>query len=107
VIPISQGVAGYLLLVVAAIIAVGGMTIRRIVGRKRGSTFVRSIVGRLRESTLVRVLFGPIEDDVLTDDDADTLILIPTLALAAVLACAGAFFVLTDAFYVRFVIFRR
>jgi hypothetical protein len=69
---------------------VGGVS-RLIVGRRRESKPVRLIVHVFRRTGVARVLFGRFQDDVLDDDELDTMILMPAIVIACGLALTALF----------------
>jgi hypothetical protein len=71
-------------------VMVGGVS-RLIVGRRRESKPVRLIVHVFRRTGVARVLFGRFQDDVLDDDELDTMILMPAIVIACGLALTALF----------------
>lgn len=90
---ISQAVVGWLILLAAALIFVGGFALRSFVGRRRDASRVGRVVRRFRETSVARFLFGPIHGDALDGDELDNLILMPTVVVACGL-CLSAVFLL-------------
>ena len=93
----SQTTVGWLLLGAAVLTFVFGFLSRTVVGRKRDSKAVRGLVHKFRRTGVARVLFGRFEDDVLDDDELDSMILMPTIVIGCGL-CLTAIFVLGYAF---------
>lgn len=69
---------------------VGGVS-RLVVGRRRESKAVRMLVHMFRRTGIARVLFGRFQDDVLDDDELDTMILMPAIVIACGLALTAVF----------------
>jgi hypothetical protein len=90
---VSQAIVGWLLLASAALIAVIGLASRVFFGRRRDTKPVRAMVRTFRRTGIARVLFGRFEDDVLDDDELDSMILMPTVVVACGL-CLTALFLL-------------
>ncbi len=93
VVPISQAVVGWLLLLAAVLTFLGGFVLRSFIGRRRDSRLVRRVVGGFRGWAVARVLFGRVRGDVLDDDELDSMILMPTVVVACGL-CLTAIFLL-------------
>ena len=74
----------------ALIFMIGGVS-RVVVGRRRDSRAVRLLVHTFRRTGIARVLFGRFEDDVLDDDELDTMILMPSIVIACGLALTAIF----------------
>ncbi|AEV71909.1 hypothetical protein MycrhN_1289 [Mycolicibacterium rhodesiae NBB3] len=89
----SQAIVGWLLLASAALIVVIGLASRVFFGRRRDTKPVRAMVRTFRRTGIARVLFGRFEDDVLDDDELDSMILMPTVVVACGL-CLTALFLL-------------
>ena len=89
----SQTSVGWLLLASAALIVVIGLASRVFFGRRRDTKPVRAMVRTFRRTGIARVLFGRFEDDVLDDDELDSMILMPTVVVACGL-CLTALFLL-------------
>jgi hypothetical protein len=90
---ISQTTVGWLLLGAAALTFVVGFASRSFIGRRRNTKAVRGLVRAFRKTGVARVLFGRFEDDVLDDDELDSMILMPTIVVACGL-CLTAIFLL-------------
>lgn len=90
---ISQTTVGWLLLGAAALTFVVGFASRTIIGRRRNTKGVRRLVHMFRRTGVARVLFGRFEDDVLDDDELDSMILMPTVVIGCGL-CLTAIFLL-------------
>ncbi|PRC49288.1 hypothetical protein C6A85_75500, partial [Mycobacterium sp. ITM-2017-0098] len=82
----SQATVGWLLLAGAVLAFVLGAVSRVVVGRRRDSKAVRLLVHVFRRTGIARVLFGRFNDDVLDDDELDTMILMPAIVVACGLA---------------------
>lgn len=78
----SQATVGWLLLVAAALTFVFGAVSLLVVGRRRDSRAIRRLVHAFRRAGIARVLFGRYEEDVLDDDELDTIILMPAIVVA-------------------------
>ncbi|MGV0790558.1 hypothetical protein [Mycolicibacterium sp. XJ1819] len=89
----SQMTVGWLLLAAAVLTFVFGFASRAFIGNRRDTRFVRALVRIFRKTGVARVLFGQFEDDVLNDDELDSMILMPTVVLACGL-CLTAIFLL-------------
>lgn len=87
----SQATVGWLLLAGAALTFVLGAVSRLVVGRRRDSKAVRLVVHTFRRTGIARVLFGRFQDDVLDDDELDTMILMPAIVVACGLALTAIF----------------
>lgn len=87
----SQATVGWLMLVGAAMIFVFGGVSRVVVGRRRDSRPVRLLVHTFRRTGIARVFFGRFQDDVLDDDELDTMILMPSIVIACGLALTAIF----------------
>ncbi|WP_178361507.1 hypothetical protein [Mycolicibacterium hippocampi] len=81
------------MLAAAALTFVLGGASRVVIGRRRESAAVRRLVHTFRRTGIARVLFGRFEDDVLDDEELDTMILMPTIVIACGL-CLTALFLL-------------
>jgi len=90
---LSQTSVGWLLLASAVLIVVIGLASRVFFGRRRDTKPVRAMVRTFRKTGIARVLFGRFEDDVLDDDELDSMILMPTVVVACGL-CLTALFLL-------------
>ena len=90
---LSQTNVGWLLLASAVLIVVIGLASRVFFGRRRDTRPVRAMVRTFRKTGIARVLFGRFEDDVLDDDELDSMILMPTVVVACGL-CLTALFLL-------------
>lgn len=90
---ISQTMVGWLLVAAAALTVVIGLASRAIIGRRRETRAVRILVQTFRRTGVARVLFGRFEDDVLDDDELDSMILMPTIVVACGF-CLTAIFLL-------------
>lgn len=89
----SQATVGWLMLAGAAFVFFFGGLSRMFVGRWRDTAPVRRLVHLFRRTGIARVLFGRFEDDVLDDDELDTMILMPAIVIACGL-CLTAIFLL-------------
>ena len=89
----SQATVGWLLLAAAPLTLVLGFVSRVFIGRRRHNRSVRAMVHTFRKTGVARVLFGRFEDDVLDDDELDSMILMPTVVVACGL-CLTALFLL-------------
>lgn len=87
----SQATVGWLLLAGAALTFVLGGVSRVLVGRHRDSRAVRLLVHTFRRTGIARVMFGRFKDDVLDDDELDTMILMPAIVVACGLALTALF----------------
>lgn len=87
----SQAAVGWLLLAGAVLTFVFGGVSRLVVGRRRDSRAVRLLVHIFRRTGIARVLFGRFQDDVLDDDELDTMILMPAIVIACGLALTAIF----------------
>jgi hypothetical protein len=90
---LTQTTVGWLLVAAAALTLIVGLASRAIIGRRRESRAVRGLVHTFRRTGVARVLFGRFEDDVLDDDELDSMILMPTIVVACGL-CLTAIFLL-------------
>ncbi|MGE0215472.1 MAG: hypothetical protein AB7F42_27985 [Mycolicibacterium sp.] len=81
------------MLAAAALTFVVGGVSRLFIGRRRESRAVRRLVHTFRRTGIAKVLFGRFEDDVLDDDELDTMILMPAIVLSCGL-CLTALFLL-------------
>jgi hypothetical protein len=84
---------GWLLLGVAALTFAFGIFSRTVIGRRRDTRAVRGLVRTFRKTGVARVLFGRFADDVLDDDELDSMILMPTVVVTCGL-CLTAIFLL-------------
>lgn len=84
---------GWLLLATAAVIFTLGLISRMFIGRRRDTEAVRRLVRIFRKTGVARVLFGRFDDDVLDDDELDSMILMPTVVVTCGL-CLTAIFLL-------------
>lgn len=87
----SQATVGLLLLAAAALTFVLGAVSRVVVGRHRDSKAIRLLVHTFRRTGIARVMFGRFNDDVLDDDELDTMILMPSIVVACGLALTALF----------------
>jgi hypothetical protein len=90
---ISQATVGWLLLAAAPLTFVIGFASRVFIGRRRHSRPVRAMVRTFKRTGIARVLFGRFEDEVLDDDELDSMILMPTVVFACGF-CLTAIFLL-------------
>ncbi|MGO4441811.1 hypothetical protein AB4Z42_00495 [Mycobacterium sp. 2YAF39] len=90
---LSQPTVGWLLLAAAVLTAVVGLASRVFFGRRRHTKSVRAMVRTFTRTGIARLLFGRFEDEVLNDDELDTMILMPTVVVACGL-CLTALFLL-------------
>jgi hypothetical protein len=88
---VSQATVGWVLLAAAALTFVLGALSRLVIGRRRKSKAVRRLVHAFRRTGIARVLFGRFEDDVLDDDELDTMILMPAIVIACGLFLTALF----------------
>ena len=70
-----------------------GVASRVFIGRRRNTRAVRGLVHAFRKTGVARVLFGRFQDDVLDDDELDSMILMPAIVVACGL-CLTAIFLL-------------
>ncbi|OBF31513.1 hypothetical protein A5724_21255 [Mycobacterium sp. ACS1612] len=89
----SQTAVGWLILGAAALTLVLGFASRTLIGRRRDTKAVRKLVHGFRRTGVARVLFGRFEDDVLDDEELDSMILMPTVVVGCGL-CLTAIFLL-------------
>jgi hypothetical protein len=89
----SQTTVGWLILAAAALTFVFGFASRTFIGRRRDTKAVRTMVHTFRRTGVARVLFGRFEDDVLDDDELDSMILMPTIVIGCGF-CLTAIFLL-------------
>ncbi|AMO63438.1 Uncharacterised protein [Mycolicibacterium phlei] len=90
---LSQMIVGWLLVVASALTVLLGAVSRSVIGRRRGTRPVRAVVHLFRRTGVAWVLFGRFRDDVLDDDELDTMILMPTIVVAGGLALTAAFLI--------------
>lgn len=90
---VSESTVGWLMLAAAALTLLLGGVSRVFIGRLRATGAVRGLVHTFRRTGIARVLFGRFEDDVLDDDELDTMILMPAIVIACGL-CLTALFLL-------------
>ena len=90
---LTQTTVGWLLVAAAVLTFVIGVVSRAVIGRRRDTKAVRMMVHTFRRTGVARVLFGRFEDDVLDDDELDSMILMPTIVVACGL-CLTAIFLL-------------
>jgi|GEM_PF-1073006 len=93
VLSMTQTTVGWLLLAAAAATLVLGGASRAFVGRRRETRAVRGLVHTFRKTGVATVLFGRFEDDVLDDEELDSMILMPTVVVTCGL-CLTAIFLL-------------
>jgi hypothetical protein len=105
--PITQSAAGWLLMALGLVAFICGFGVRSFVAKERESALVRGVVRTFKDTWLVKALFGNINDEVLTDEDIDNVVLIPVVIASLAIALAGMFFVGMDTFDVEFRIFRQ
>ncbi len=79
---LTQTTVGWLILLAAAGTFVLGLASRVFIGRRRDTRAVRGLVRTFRKTGVARVLFGRFQDDVLDDDELDTMILMPSIVVA-------------------------
>ncbi|BBY80586.1 hypothetical protein H7I53_11435 [Mycolicibacterium pulveris] len=89
----TQTTVGWLILLAAAVTFVLGLASRVFIGRRRETRAVRGLVRVFRRTGVARVLFGRFRDDVLDDDELDSMILMPAIVVACGL-CLTAIFLL-------------
>ena len=89
----SEATVGWLMLVAAALTFLLGGVSRVFIGRRRTTSAVRGLVHTFRRTGIAHVLFGRFEDDVLDDDELDTMILMPAIVIGCGL-CLTALFLL-------------
>lgn len=81
------------MLAAAALTLLLGGVSRVVIGRRRTGSVVRGLVHAFRRTGIAHVLFGRFEDDVLDDEELDTMILMPAIVIACGL-CLTALFLL-------------
>lgn len=79
------------MLAAAAMTFVFGGVSRIFIGRWRETKAVRGLVHTFRRTGIARVLFGRFQDDVLDDDELDTMILMPAIVIACGLCLTAVF----------------
>ncbi|MFG1933131.1 hypothetical protein ACGFK1_21180 [Mycobacterium sp. NPDC048908] len=89
----SQTAVGWLILGAAVLTFVAGFASRAFIGRRRDTKGVRRLVHAFRRTGVARVLFGRFEEDVLDDEELDSMILMPTVVVGCGL-CLTAIFLL-------------
>lgn len=82
---------GWLLLVAAVVVFVGGICLRVLIGRNRKRPLVRRVVGGFRESRVARVLFGAVERDAMHDDELDGMFVMPAIIIGCGLCLTAVF----------------
>jgi hypothetical protein len=90
---LSQTMVGWLLLLAAVVMFVGGIALRSLIDRKRDVTAVRRVVRSLRDNAVGRTLFGRLGNDALDDEELDQMILMPAILVSCGL-CLTAIFLL-------------
>jgi hypothetical protein len=88
---LSQTTVGWLILLAAVVTVVVGLSSRVYIGRRRQTRGVRAMVRTFRRTGVARVLFGRFEDEVLDDDELDSMILMPTIVVACGLCLTAIF----------------
>lgn len=91
VLALTQTTVGWLLVAAGALVFIVGLASRVVIGRRRETKAVRTMVHTFRRTGVARVLFGRFEDDVLDDDELDSMILMPTIVVACGLCLTGIF----------------
>ncbi|MFC3776071.1 hypothetical protein [Mycolicibacterium holsaticum] len=89
----TQTTVGWLILLAAVGAFALGVASRVFIGRRRNTRAVRGLVHAFRKTGVARVLFGRFQDDVLDDDELDSMILMPAIVVACGL-CLTAIFLL-------------
>ena len=82
---------GWLLLATAAVVFVGGICLRVLIGRNRERPAVRRVVGGFRASRVAAVLFGRVERDVMHDDELDGMFVMPAIIIGCGLCLTAVF----------------
>jgi hypothetical protein len=90
---LTQTTVGWLILLAAVGAFALGVASRVLIGRRRNTRAVRGLVHAFRKTGVARVLFGRFQDDVLDDDELDSMILMPAIVVACGL-CLTAIFLL-------------
>ncbi|MGV0643544.1 hypothetical protein [Mycolicibacterium sp. XJ879] len=90
---LTQTTVGWLILLAAAGTFALGLASRVFIGRRRNTRSVRGMVRLFRRTGVARVLFGRFEDDVLDDEELDSMILMPAVVVGCGL-CLTAIFLL-------------
>lgn len=90
---VTQATVGWLILLAAVGTFALGLVSRVFIGRRRNTRAVRGLVHAFRKTGVARVLFGRFQDDVLDDDELDSMILMPAIVVACGL-CLTAIFLL-------------
>ena len=74
----------------ASTFVIGGLS-RLVVGNRRDSAAVRRLVRVFRRTGIARVFFGRFDDEVLDDDELETMILMPSIVVSCGLALTAIF----------------
>lgn len=88
---LTQLVVGWLLLLAAVLVFVGGFVFRAILGRHRNTSVVQRAVRALRNNVVGRVLFGRVAEDALDDVELDSMILMPAITVSCGLCLTSIF----------------
>lgn len=103
--PITQPTAGWLLILASFVVFGESFVVRAIIRRRWDDERIRRVLIAVRRSALSRVLFGePAED--MTDEELDSVALLPGLVLAAAAFLGGLGLVAMDSFGVELNLFR-
>nr|WP_163801544.1 hypothetical protein [Mycolicibacterium sediminis] len=87
----TQLVVGWLLLLAAVLVFVGGFAFRALLGRYRNTSAVERAVRALRGNVVGRVLFGRVAEDALDDVELDSMILMPAITVSCGLCLTSIF----------------
>lgn len=103
--PVTQPIAGWILILASFVVFAASFVVRTVIRRRRDDERVRRMLGGIRNSALSRVLFGEPADEM-TDEELDSMALMPGLMLAAVVFLGGLALVVMDSFGVELNLFR-
>lgn len=103
--PVTQPIAGWILILTSFVVFAGSFVVRAIIRRRRDTERIRRVLTGIRRSVLSRVLFGEPADEM-TDEELDSVALMPGLMLAAAVFLGGLALVVMDSFGVELNLFR-
>ncbi|BBZ77831.1 hypothetical protein MANY_31680 [Mycolicibacterium anyangense] len=105
--PISQSVAGWLLILAAIVVFVASFAARALLRRHRERKRIAAPLNAIRRSWLAKLFLGtaPGVQGPLDDGDIDTLTLIPAMAVCAAASLAGISLIAAESFGIELRIF--
>lgn len=103
--PVTQPTAGWILILASFVVFAESFVVRSIIRKRRDDERIRRFLTGVRRSAVSRVIFGEPADEM-TDEEFDSMALLPGLILAAAVFVGGLALVVMDSFGVELNLFR-